>query len=284
MKQSARIFLILLLGLSVCAPPSFSEEENLRPGASIGVCEDLYAFFNHFATDTKRGVLKAFLVGRDRPPTPAEAQIHNDAVLHGLKTAEISPASPDRIAALDAAQAQDLYRAVRNHPVASNSQLRKYDPNNCVGFCFGRAMAGHLEALINKNIDPNSILKLFAVGNLKSGRTRWGYHVTLIVKAKGEEGWWAIDPLFERALPYEDWTRRMNEKYNADGNMLYFATPPKRMGPSANSIYSPASLHIPPYRNYFTDLIRTYQTRAPFPDKGPPGFLKSMWITILNNL
>lgn len=241
-------FVKISLLLISCFAVSSAHAGGPRPGVTQSdLCVDLFSSFSNFSNGA--------------PPTREAAKAHNDSAIAALQNAPIPPFYGGRFTALNFSQALDWFNAVANHPVAAQAKKPYYDPQGCMGFCFGRATAGHLEALFNKQIDPKSILKLFMVGNLKAPYGSWRYHVTPLVKALGQEGWWAADTNYTEPFPFRLWIEKMQAEYDPDGNALLFATPPQRIGPSGNSRYSPSALFLSDYNNYFTDMIRGYQGR-----------------------
>ncbi len=158
-----------------------------------------------------------------------------------------------------------LYDRVASHPVASLQHYNRYDPYNTgVGYCFGRAMTAHLEALWGSHLNNSSIRKIWAVGNLESGGAQWRYHVATIVR--GQDGyWWTIDPIFQRPLKASDWLREM-KGMNPDGFMRVYITEAKRFGPEANDAYRTNELNRRDYHSFFMDLLGEYRrVQEPLP-------------------
>lgn len=113
---------------------------------------------------------------------------------------------------------QTVWQNIVDHPVAALCHLPEYDPAGDIGFCFGRAMAAHLEAMV-QNIDEVHIKKVFTLGdfrNIEDGDklTTWHYHVTTAVRA--DDGrWYAIDPRMSGPIPIGAWARHW-ESYAVD--------------------------------------------------------------------
>ena len=114
------------------------------------------------------------------------------------------------------AERRFVFRFVYEHPVASPEHIGDYepfpdDPAKQVGYCFGRAMAVHLESKALK-LKTESIRKLFIIGDLRSGdEPEWGFHVTTLVRdLEDEKKWFAIDPIMKgitqgRSQSADDW-------------------------------------------------------------------------------
>lgn len=161
---------------------------------------------------------------------------------------------------------EEIYYNVANNPVTSLAAYNKYDPTDRgIGFCFGRAMNVHLEALF-QGVSKNSIRKLWALGQLRTGSTGWRYHVTTLLK--GEKGWMAVDPIFGYVMTVEQWYRRM-QSFDTDGLMRLYVTEPEKFGPSSTKYHDSLLIH-PIYNNYFMDLMAYYRERTRQPRERRP--------------
>lgn len=166
----------------------------------------------------------------------------------------------ERKATISKGEADELYRIVASHPVASLAVTHKYDPNNSgTGFCFGRAMTAHLEALFNMKVKNSSIRKLFAMGKLQTGSKTWGWHVTAIIKAK-EGGWWAIDPVRGSVVSAENWYKWMLDSLNPSKDLVLLHDRAMRLGPTASK-YTLQQVNMQDYHDYFKDLLNVYKTK-----------------------
>lgn len=203
----------------------------------------------------------------------------NSQIISFLNSLPIKQRSSKRSSNLNKKQLNDLFKKVQSHKVAGNCALKKYDPKGSTGFCFGRAMSIHIEAL-RMGLDKNSIRKIWAVGNLKSGSGSWKYHVATIVR--GEDGWYAIDPIFGNPIRLEDWYKTLKKNFDASDNMRIFATEAKRFGPGSSEPYNHWLLHGRDFNRYFDDLLEESRIEAfetlkelreqKLNDKKPPTF------------
>lgn len=193
----------------------------------------------------------------DRLSAP-KAQRWNGEVLRFARELPF-PKKSSRRGAITLVDAQEIVRRIDESPVTSPWSADKYDPSGEMGFCFGRAMAAHLEAL-SMNVDKDSILKLFAVGRFVTGESRWRYHVTTLIRAENGD-WWAVDPFFGRPLPLGDWARGMQD-LDEDRAMRLFLTEAKRFIPDSVEPYRRHILTDPGYRGYFTDLLWHFRNEA----------------------
>ena len=162
--------------------------------------------------------------------------VHQQAKAEYLRlTAQATRASQT----LTSVQIKSLYRQVQSHPVLSVDRLAHYDPTGDIGFCFGRAMAVHLGAL-EMGLAPESIRKLFIIGDLKAGdKTDWRFHVTTVVR--GEDGWYAIDPFLGRwsigrPVTVDEWTRRVRAAWDKHGKAFLYLTWPDAMTPEIHHV------------------------------------------------
>ncbi len=191
--------------------------------------------------------------------TPEVSLVKNNEVLEGLKNMPLKADYGKRKGGLNDSELQQLFRSVSDHPVASLSKVAKYEKNSPgMGYCFGRATTAHIKALMN-GADKDSIRKMWAFGDLKTGDTNWRYHVTTMVRdSKGE--WQAIDPIMGKVMPAAQWYKEM-KKFDSTGNMRIVDTEAKRFGPSGGK-YSPAEFNRGSYENYFTDLMKAFKAET----------------------
>ena len=167
-------------------------------------------------------------------------------------------------------EAASLYRATQENPVASYELRKKYDPEGRLGFCFGRALAVHLEAL-RVGIRRESIRKIWAVGKLQLGDLKWQHHVATMVRAN-DGGWWVIDPMWEAPMKATQWMTRMRWVFATwkDPEIQFMVTKPERFGTEFSDKYSKEELTSDWYGDFFKDLFKYYRERprrAPRPHR-----------------
>jgi hypothetical protein len=196
--------------------------------------------------------------------TSEQASAANEAVMSDLKAWPKESSGSRRAPHLTAPQIQEVYRAVDSNGAADLYKLPNYDPKGNMGFCFGRAVAAHIEAL-RSGIDRAQVRKVWAVGDFKSGNVNWRYHVATVVRdASGK--WIAVDPIFGGPLPLGAWYLRMKAYENPTGpqNMRLFTTNAERFGPSATDKYSPIQMGTGKnpdgvYRGFFKDMMQSFR-------------------------
>lgn len=149
-----------------------------------------------------------------------------------------------------------------------------YDPDLKIGFCFGRATIGHMEALV-RGVHPDSIRKIWIAGDMKE----WGHHVAVMIKA--EEGWWVIDTNLQRVVKTDEWLKFYAPMKNplAKSDIMIFASRADRFGPYDSSTYSGINLFnsnndlfnrdMDYYRGYFHDYFEDLDKKMPKIKKFP---------------
>lgn len=232
---------------------------------------------NKFVDDILTKYTAENLLWDNATETPEQAVAMNKEVITQMdEVASKNTATQGKLNSLDEKQATALYEAVTRHPVARILKLRKYDPESKMGFCFGRAMTSHLEAL-QSNVDRESIRKVFVVGAMKAivGDIIWQFHVATAVK-RTDGGWWVIDPFFGKVVTLEKWYEKMY-KQDTKGTLRLYVTEAPRMGATGSQRYQRAHLMMDYYNGYFKDLIKHYRMKAH--DELPA---KSVWIKMFD--
>lgn len=132
------------------------------------------------------------------------------------------------------AEAQIILDAIENSKVNKNHYC--YDPNNTTGFCFGRAVIGHMEALA-RGVHPESVKKIWIAGDMKE----WGHHVAPMVKAN--EGWLVLDTNIGRPVTTDEWIKYYQPFKAAKAkDIMVFVTQPGRFGPYDAEAYNAVNL------------------------------------------
>ncbi len=140
--------------------------------------------------------------------------------------------------ALTIKQMDNLWRQAFQHRVAGlddAEKMRRYDPTEEIGFCFGRAMALHLMAR-RLGLQEGAIAKLFIIGDLRSAKDpEWRFHVTML--ARGPKGtWYAIDPIRDGPLPVEDWIAQTQGIWDKEKKAWLYITPASAVMPDLRSV------------------------------------------------
>ena len=175
-----------------------------------------------------------------------------------------------RKAALNLVEREKLFQeTLAIKPVKESLGGAYNGSNNDIGFCFGRAMAFHLQAL-RSGLRKEGIQKLWVVGDLKRGEVAWSYHVTTIVM--GVDGvWYAMDPFFGRQMPAHEWVAIMRNEFDAKGTMRLFKTEAARFSPVNGATYSRHELAESYYYEFFRDLLNVLHRENTGRPGGWPG-------------
>lgn len=112
----------------------------------------------------------------------------------------------------------------------------KYDPDEVLGLCFGRAIIAHNYSLA-KNIAPDSIKKIWVLGDMK----KWQFHVATMVR--GEKSWYVLDT-YVGFVTAKEWMKRMlkDKKKSAKQELMFFVTDATRFGFYDDSTYNSINL------------------------------------------
>ena len=183
----------------------------------------------------------------------------NEKVLAALEALPVSGAERGRLNGFSQEQIENLFKLVNEHPVASMELKSKYDPTTIIGFCFGRAMSVHLEAL-RAGLAKENIRKVWVVGPMRNDNIIWKHHVATMVRGT-DKNWYVIDPEYTKPLLVRDWYEDLNSM-SVDGRLQFFATSPSRWGPMNNRPYEKAELTSSYYNNYFNDLLKQSREEA----------------------
>lgn len=231
---------------------------------------------NKFVEDVLTKYTAENLIWDNTAKTPEEAVAMNNEVIKQMDAESAAEYSGKRINAIDKKTARNLYEEVTRHPVARLLKVNKYDPEHKMGFCFGRAMTSHLEAL-HMGLDKNSIRKVFVAGSMKAivGDIIWQFHVATAVKSS-DGGWWVIDPFVGKPVKLDQWYAKMY-KQDTKGTLRLYVTEASRLGATDGAHYNRAHLMEDYYNNYFKDLIQYYRLKAK--NELPK---KSLWIKVFD--
>ncbi len=193
---------------------------------------------------------------------PEEAAARNNSVFTKLRNEGFPAFTRSRKKMfLSFSEMQELLAATIKNKQVKESLCGSYNGSPAgIGFCWGRAMAVHLKAILPRgsNLHNKSVRKLWAVGHFHTpgNPASWDFHVTTIVR--GENGaWYAIDPFFDKPLLAEEWYARLKSTLDPDGTMRIFTSPASRFIPQKWNKYNKQDMANIFYYNFFTDLMDT---------------------------
>lgn len=195
----------------------------------------------------------------DIKPTVENAKLWNDTLFKKLEGLPATGPERDRLKGLSQAQLNELYLKASKNPVADYSNVKRYDPKGNIGFCFGRAMNMHLEAL-RAGLAQENIKKIWAVGTMKYDNIFWQHHVATMVR--GDDSlWYVLDPEYNKVLPLRDWYKEV-KAMDTNDKLMFYASDAGRWGVADDSGYLPDTLNDPFYNNYFVDLLSLSRSEA----------------------
>lgn len=172
---------------------------------------------------------------------------------------------------LSRGEARRVFRATERERVVERQD--RYDPEEVLGLCFGRAIIAHIHALV-RGVDESAIKKIWVLGDME----KWQFHVATILKT--DRGWYVIDT-YTGFMSVERWISRMerDKKRNARP-LMYFVSDSERFSFQSNFIYSSVDLFATPhtelenyventkdledrdtYRGFFIDFFKSLDRR-----------------------
>ncbi|WP_413557355.1 hypothetical protein [Bdellovibrio sp. HCB209] len=216
--------------------------------------------------------------------TPAQAVAMNKELISQMNQLSQQVSKDGKKSALTAREAKKLYEEVTRHPITRLLNVKKYDPDSAMGFCFGRAMTAHFEAL-RLGVAKESIRKVYVVGAMKAlvGDIIWQFHVATAIKG-ADGGWWVVDPFFGKVVKLEKWYERMYS-HDTKGTLRIYASDATRLGATSGGHYEKAHLMMDYYNGYFKDLFKYYDLKAKNEVPAKPLRIKLMdWALSVINL
>lgn len=155
---------------------------------------------------------------------------------------------------IDQIQAKEMTKFLTSHPIVGDKGIKKYTgKNRQLGFCYGRATLAHVE-LLRRGVMPESIRKIFVLGELMYGQEVWELHIATLVK-NPSGSWWVLDGLFEGVLEVKDWYQKIlkigiNKKFP---KIRLYVTDPVKFLPVTGP-YDQKDMYKPEYNGFFQDL------------------------------
>lgn len=192
-------------------------------------------------------------------PTLENAKIWNEELLKKLEELPFSGPERDRLKGLSRTELDALYLKASTNPVADYANVKRYDPKGNIGFCFGRAMNVHLEAL-RAGVAQENVKKVWAVGTMKANNILWQHHVATMVRGE-DKLWYVLDPEYNKVLSLRDWMKEVKQM-DTNGKLMFYATDAGRWGVYDSSGYLASTLKDPFYNNYFEDLLKLSREEA----------------------
>lgn len=138
---------------------------------------------------------------------------------------------------LSSSEIRRIFRYTESSYVVKKEE--RYDKDEVIGFCFGRAFIAHHQARL-REVDPDNIKKIWIVGDMK----KWGHHVATILR--GDKGWMVIDT-YTGLLTVETWIKRMEQdKKRSSDELMFFVINATRFGHQNNNLHNSIDLFNSP--------------------------------------
>lgn len=158
-------------------------------------------------------------------------------------------------------EARKFYQDFEANPVGSCSA--NYEPGGIkIGFCFGRAIIAHVEAL-RYGVHPSSIKKIWVVGDMQE----WGHHVATMIKT--ESGWMVFDNETGLVSAHRWMELQRAEKKPGAKPLMFFVSSAERFGPANNGTYHASDLFGDGtndyYNGFFSDYFNWVHESGPVP-------------------
>lgn len=196
----------------------------------------------------------------------SEITQHNKNLLKVLKKNPEFKNAQQNVTEVSKKQASDLYKAMKKSNVYEN-EICYTRPDVTVGYCFGRAVVVHTEAIL-RGVDPGAIKKIWVVGDLG----HWGHHVATMVRGSNEK-WYVIDEV-TGVVTVEDWISALSTmKKRGAKTPMFFVSQAERVGPYNAQTYNMMDLFNTNtarfkrssdyYLGYFRDYFDWLDTREP---------------------
>ncbi len=147
-------------------------------------------------------------------------------------------------------EAHKFYQDFEANPVGSCSA--NYEPGGVkIGFCFGRAIIAHVEAL-RYGVHPSSIKKIWVVGDMHE----WGHHVATMIKT--ESGWKVFDNETGLVSAHQWMEIQRAEKKAGAKPLMFFVSSAERFGPANNGSYQASDLFGDGLNDYYNGFFSDY--------------------------
>ncbi len=251
MKLGKKFLILSILTLSLTA-----SAEALR-------CESLFDKVENFRTVPKN--LREIYISDSEVLSVDDVAAENKQILQTLRA--LKPALPARRSAmLPLARVTDLLNMMQDHKVVGFSASEKYDqPDVSIGYCFGRATFAHL-MLLKMGVQKESVLKIWAVGEMQTPKLKWDFHVATITYTP-ELGWVTVDTNHNIPLMVDQWMD-VYQKQSTDQKLRFYVTPAEKFSFEVGK-YDRVQMGLDLerkkdwYKHYFVDLIKSVRETDP---------------------
>ncbi|AGH96710.1 hypothetical protein [Pseudobdellovibrio exovorus] len=168
---------------------------------------------------------------------------------------------------INLADAQRVLKVISDHPVTGHMAYDRYNrPDENVGFCFGRAAFTHL-LLLKMGLSRDSIVKVWAVGPMRTPGVTWDFHVASAAYVNGK-GWLVLDTNYDAPMKLETWFGKMQEQNRQmDRKLRLYVTEPNKFGLELGK-YDRIQMGLDLnrendwYQHYFVDMMNDLSSRS----------------------
>lgn len=172
-----------------------------------------------------------------------------------------------KASSINVADAQQILKVISDHPVTGHMAYQRYNrPNENVGFCFGRAAFTHL-LLLKMGLSRDSIVKVWAVGPMRTPGVTWDFHVATAAYVQGK-GWLVLDTNYDAPMKLETWFGKMQEQNRQmDRKLRLYVTEPNKFGLELGK-YDRIQMGLDLnrendwYQHYFVDMMNDLSSRS----------------------
>lgn len=183
----------------------------------------------------------------------------NNATLNHLNRF-VPQTSQSRASSLNLSDARSILNVVSNHSVTGHNAYQRYNrENENIGFCFGRAAFTHL-LLLKMGLSRDSVVKVWAVGPMKTPGVTWDFHVATAAYVK-DKGWLVLDNNYDAPMKLDGWFKKMQDQNrNMDRKLRLYVTEPNKFGLEMGR-YDRVQLGLDLtretdwYQHYFVDMM-----------------------------
>lgn len=166
-----------------------------------------------------------------------------------------------RVDGVTVEQAMQVLESIGRNPVASKMGLVNYAREGVdIGYCFGRAVYYHL-MFLKLGVNPDSIRKIWVLGEIPQNRIQWGHHVAIMVRGTKPGEWLVLDTFVGKVRSARSWFHEM-KRHTRDPKLRVYTTEASKFSLNLGT-YDPIQmgLRLPKevdwYRGFFPDLFRS---------------------------
>lgn len=166
-----------------------------------------------------------------------------------------------RVDGVTAEQANLVLESIAKNPVASKMGLVNYTREGVdIGYCFGRAVYFHM-MFIKLGVNPDSLRKIWVLGEIPQNGIKWGHHVALMVRGTKPGEWFVLDTFVGKVRTARSWFAEIR-RYTRDPLLRVYTTEASKFSLNLGT-YDPVQMGLRQsretdwYKGFFPDLFRS---------------------------